>query len=92
MLRGWCGPEHYHRGLGGRGREKRKGVLGRNFVLAVLTTTTIEEVRVTRLATGNPARTIEFSARPPRTSWLEPGRGCGVLARIWSRFALELPA
>lgn len=29
MLRGWCGPEHYHRGLGGRGREKRKGVLGR---------------------------------------------------------------
>lgn len=29
MLRGWCRPEHYHRGLGGRGREKRKGVLGR---------------------------------------------------------------
>lgn len=79
-------------GGGGAGEAGGEEALGRNFVLAVLTTTTIEEVRVTRLATGNPARTIEFSARPPRTSWLEPGRGCGVLARIWSRFALELPA
>lgn len=72
----WCS------GGGGAGGAGGAEAPRRNFELALLRTTTIGEVQATRLAPGHPA---------PRTSWLEPGRGCGVLAGKPRRLARGRP-